>query len=232
MKTTSAWTRTLLFLIVCLAAGSLAARAQEAAPKKDDLALAIADAQKANQAALAKYSWKVKTSLAKEGGAQATSVTEMRFNSEGKIDATTVSAESNVQKQPGLRGRAQENKMNEFAAYLEKVLKHSSQYIFMSKGTLVDVFDRAKVTPGEGSTEVVAGDLFVKGDVLNLSVDPASNLPQKLNFTTTLDKDTITGTVTFAKMEKGPNKPTKFEIKVPTQALTITSETYDWLEQK
>ncbi len=196
------------------------------------MALKVADAQKANQAALAKYSWKVKTNLTKEGGTQASSVTEMRFTSEGKIDATTISAESNVQKQPGIRGRRQEAALDDFAAYLERVMKHASQYIFMSRGTLVDVFDRGTMTEGKESVDLAAGNLFIKGDQLAMSFDPASSLAQKLNFTTTLDTDTITGVVTFARIENGPSKPAKFELNIPTQKLTITSETYDWIEQK
>ena len=215
--------------LVALAGGAVVA---QETPGNDDMALKVANAQKANQAVIAKYSWKVKTNLAKEGGTQASSVTEMRFDSAGKIDATTISAESNVQKQPGLRGRRQEAALDDFAAYLERVMKHASQYIFMSKGTLVDVFDRGKVTEGKESVDLAAGDLFVKGDQLAMSFDPASNLAQKVNFTTTLDQDTITGVVTYARMENGPNRPTRFELKIPTQQLTITSETYDWLEQK
>jgi hypothetical protein len=102
----------------------------------------------------------------------------------------------------------------------------------MTKGTLVDVFDRATIAQTEGSVDVSAGGIFVKGDELFMSVDPASKLARKLTFKTTLDQDTITGVVTFAKMENGPNKPTQLEIQVPTQAIVIKSETYNWIEQK
>ena len=221
----------LVALVLVVLAGT-APFAQEGKTNSDDMALRVADAQKANQAALARYSWKVKTNLTKEGGTQASSVTEMRFNSEGKVDATTITAESNVQQQPGLRGRRQEAALDDFAAYLERVMKQASQYIFMSRGTLVDVFDRGKLTEGKESVDLAAGDLFAKGDKLAMSFDPASSLALKLDFTTTLDQDTITGVVTFARMENGPNKPAKFELSIPGQKLTITSETYDWIEQK
>jgi hypothetical protein len=122
--------------------------------------------------------------------------------------------------------------IEDFDAYLEGVLKQSFQYVFMSKGTLVDVFDGAKITQGESSIDVAASDIFVKGDKLNMSVDPASKLATKLNFTTTLEDDTITGVVTMAAIDKGPSKPTRIEIDVPTQSIKIVSETYDWIEQK
>jgi hypothetical protein len=219
-------------VIFAIAVWPMAALPQDAKPKSDDLAIAVADATKANMAAMQKYTWRVKTNLAKDGESMATSVSEMRFSTEGKLESTNIGGESNIEKKPGLRGRQQEKKMKEFGEYLQGVLAHSFQYIFMSKGTLVDVFDRAKIKETEGGIDVAAGDLFVKGDELLISVDPVTRLAQKLSFRTTLDKDTITGAVTFAKIEDGPNRPTRLEIEIPTQAVKITSETYDWILQK
>jgi hypothetical protein len=203
-----------------------------AQPTSDDLALALANAQKANQAAITKWSWKVKANLNMEGESKATNVVEMRFNTEGKLDATLVSSESNMEQKRGIRGKAQANQIEDFEKYLEGVLKHSFQYIFMSKGTLVDVFDGAKITQGAENIDVAAADVFVKGDQLSMAMNPKDNLPYKLSFKTTLGEDTITGSVTMAAIENGPSKPTKFEIDVPTQAIKISSETYDWIEQK
>jgi len=231
VKSQSAFGRILVVLAVALFAFPIAA--QEAAkPNSDELALAVANAQKANLVALTKYSWRVKSNLAKDGASMATTLTEMRFSTEGKLEATNVGGESNVEKKPGFRGRQQEKQMQDFAVYLEGVLNHSFKYIFMSKGTMVDMFDRAKIAQTESSVDVTAGGLFVKGDELFLSVDPANHLARKLTFKTTLEGDTITGVVDFAKIENGPNKPTHLEIQVPTKAIRIVSETYDWIEQK
>jgi hypothetical protein len=224
--------RVLAALIALLSAGPVASRSQESTPKSDELALAVADAMKANTMALNKYSWRSKASLTKDGELMATTVTELRFNTEGKLEATTIGGESQVEKKPGLRGRQQAKRMEDFQKYLEGVLDHSFKYIFMSKGTLVDVFDRAQITRTADAVDVSAGSLFVKGDELFMSVDPASHLTNKMTFKTTLEEDTITGVVMFARIENGPNKPTRWEIEIPTQAIKIVSETYDWIEQK
>lgn len=232
MNTKSVIGRTLVVVAVTMLAWMVVAAAQEAAQDSDQLALTVANAQKANQAELAKYSWKVSTSISKEGKEEYTSVSEMRFGDNGKIDATTLESKSDAKKERGLRKHVEEKKIDEFASYLESVIKHSSQYIFMSKGTLVDMFDRAKITRGESDIHVAATDVFVKGDQVKMSVDSASNLEQKLSFTTTLDKDTIMGDVTFAKMEDGPSKATEFVLTIPTQSLKIKAETYDWMKQE
>ncbi len=220
--------RLYIMALLCICLFATAAAATEA----DDLALAVADAQKANQGAITKYSWEVKTELFMEDVSKATSISECRFNSEGKLESTVIGGESSTEKKRGVRGHRQEKKMEDFAAYLEGVLEHSFQYIFMSKGTLVDVFDRAKIAETEKSIDVSAGDLFVKGDVLSMSVDPATKLATGLTFKTTLGEDTIQGTVSMKMLENGPGTPGHIEIEIPTQKIKITSETYDWTKQK
>ncbi len=207
-------------------------KSEEVTPKSDELALAVANAQKASTAAIHKYSWNVKTDLAVNGESKASAVTAMRFDTEGKLQTTRVGGESKMEKKPGLRGRAQANKIEDFSAYLEKVLGHSFKYIFMSKGTLVDVFDRAKITPSESNVEVAASSLFVKDDGVVMSVDPSTYSTRKLTFKANLDGDAIQGTVDYAPIENGPNRVTRMQIEVPSQSLKIASETYDWLEQK
>jgi hypothetical protein len=232
MKTRSVLSLSAIILSIMMFFLAVPASAQDAKPDSDQLALDVANAQQANRAALAKYSWRVKTQLTKDGETMATNVTEMRFNSDGKLETTKIAGESNIEEKRGLRGRQQEKKLNDFGEYLEGVLDQAFNYVFMSKGTLVDVFDRAKITHTESSVDVSAGDLFVKGDELSMTLDPADKLTRTLTFKTTKGEDTIIGTVTLNKIENGPNRPTKFEIQIPAQSLVISSETYDWLLQK
>ncbi len=203
-----------------------------AATDTDQLALDVANAQKANQAAITKYSWHTKTDLAMDGVSKANVINEVRFNTEGKLESTVVGGESSVEQKRGVRGRQQKKKTDEMSEYLTNVLELSFKYIFMSKGTLVDVFDKAKITEAEKSIDISAADIFVKGDVLSMTVDPATKLTTGLTFTTIMGEDTITGSVTMGMIENGPGKPTHVEIDIPTQKIKITSETYDWIEQK
>ncbi len=237
----------ILAAVLCLAliGGAIATAEEEAKPQgeepaendakkqdADQLALDVSDAQKANVAAIATYTWRVKSSIAVEGETKATSITEMRFDSEGKLESTHIGGESSVKKKPGLRGRRQQKKMEEFADYLQGVLEHSFNYIFLSKGTLVDVFDRAKITESEDGIDISAVNLFVDADSLFMSVRPETKLPRQLVFYTTLEDDAIDGTVKMHTLEDGPSTPEHIQFDIPTQNIVITSETYDWIAQK
>jgi len=231
--TTYLWFRRAAAVLgVALIGTGIAAQPQAGPAGSDDLALAVADAQSANLTAIAKYSWRVKSNIALEGESKATTITEMRFNADGKLEASNIGGESSVKKKRGLRGRRQQKKIEDFGEYLQGVLDHSFKYIFLSKGTMVDIFDRAKIAESDSSIDISAGDLFVKADELFLSVDPATKLVRKLTFKTTLGEDTIQGVVTLDTVENGPSKPASLEFDIPTQNVKITSETYDWVEQK
>ena len=178
------------------------------------------------------YTWRIKTNLSVEGELKATILNEMRFNTEGELESTNIGGESYVEKKRGLRGRMQRSKMEDFAEYLQGVLDQSFKYIFMSKGTLVDVFDRGDIKHTEESIDIQAKNIFIKADSLYMSIDPDTKLANVLSFSTMLGEDRINGQVKMKMIEDGPNKPIKLEIEVPGQAIKITSETYDWIEQK
>lgn len=197
----------------------------------DQLALTVGDAQQSNLKALKKYTWTTDTKLMKGGETKASAVNDMSFDADGKLQATEVSEESSVKKKRGLRGHVQKKKMGEFDQYLEGLLEQCFNYIFMSKGTLVNLFDVAKITEAKDAIQIDASNLFVKGDSIALNVDSTSHLPIGLTFKTTYEQDAVSGSVTFAQIENGPNHPTRFELQVPSKELEIMSETSDWAMQ-
>ncbi len=205
---------------------------ETAAPDTDALAIAVSDAQKANTAALTQYNWQTTTELTMEGESKATSIALMQFDDDGKLQSDSIGGESSMKQKRGLRGRAQKKKVGEFEEYLEGVLKQSFQYIFLSKGNLVDIFDKAEITEGEGGTVITSANLFVKGDALTMSVDPTTNLLNGLTFDTTYGEDAITGTVKFKTLKDGPNHPDTFELTIPSKEITITSNTHDWAKKQ
>ena len=232
MSTNVTYRRVLVLLGVAAVAWPAAARSQAASASPEELASAVADAQKANLAALAKFTWRVKSDLSVEGQPKASSVSDMRFSPEGKLQVTQISAESTEEDKGGVRGRRQEKKTEDLAEYLKQVLDQSFKYIFMSKGTLVDVFDRGKVTDTEGGAQVVATGLLVEGDELSMSVDSASKLATKVSFKTSLGEDAIQGTVSLSKPEGGPSRPERLELEIPSKQMKIQSQTSDWAELK
>ena len=106
-----------VFIGAMMIAGGIVAAPQDEAANTDELALAVANAQKANLATIAKHSWRVKSSISMEGEEKATSITEMMFDSEGKLQATLIGGESKVEK------KKEYQKLNLWGRILEVLLQ-------------------------------------------------------------------------------------------------------------
>ena len=232
MKIRAGFKLSLMALGILIMVWSASAFSQGEKEDSDELALSAANAFYLFQDLTLLVDIGDKTNLSSEGELKATILNEMRFNTEGELESTNIGGESYVEKKRGLRGRMQQSKMEDFAEYLQSVLDQSFKYIFMSKGTLVDVFDRGDIKHTKDSIDIRGKNIFIKADSLYMSLDPDTKLASMLSFSTMLGEDRINGQVKMKRIEDGPNRPIQLEIDVPGKAINITSETYDWIEQK
>lgn len=114
-------------------------------------------------------------------------------------------------------------------------VKLALSYTMMSKGELVDLFDKASISEGEGelagSAHASAKGIKVEGDELNIWVDKETNLSRKLSFTSMSGTDKVSGTIIFKKIAEGPNHPIKITLELPDQGMEINVENFDYLKQ-
>ena len=118
------------------------------------LALSVSKAYTQNLDELKKYVWKRSTDLYIDTQKAATVITDWSFDANGKVHGKVVDTKSYIKKKPGIRGNMQENKAEDLVDYYGKALEQSSHYLFMSKGDLVDFFDKAKID--ESGADIVA----------------------------------------------------------------------------
>lgn len=222
------------FLIVSLAAFLCSAlvgdAASQAGGSTSELALKVADAQKANMTNLQAYRWRVTTDMQSAGASKAKVVNEIAFDAEGKVKATPVAGEMGEEDKRGLRGRKQDKAMNEMADYMGKALQQSLAYMYMSKGTMVDMFDTATITTENGATKVVGKDVYVKGDEVTMLLDAKTLLTNHLTFKTTMGADVINGDVTYAPLKDGTSRVTKSVIDIPAKQMKMISESSDFVK--
>jgi hypothetical protein len=195
-----------------------------------NLAMKVGDAQKANMARLQSYRWRVKSDLQSGGVSKATVVNEISFDAEGKVKAEPISGEATEEQKPGLRGRRQSKELDATAEYLGKVLEQSLAYMFMSKGTLVDMFEAATITTAGDATTVTGKDVYVKGDQVVMTLDTATLLTRRLTFTSPMGTDVINGDVTYELLKDGTNRVTKSVMEVPAKQAKILSDSYDFVK--
>ncbi|MBL7857553.1 MAG: hypothetical protein JNM57_07680 [Cyclobacteriaceae bacterium] len=198
---------------------------------KEQLALSISKADDANTEKLKAYIWKRKSDVSIDGQVKLTTITEFSYDDQGKLQANVVDAQSSVKQKPGLRGKMQENAAEDKMDYVSKSLDLALSYTFMSKGQLLDFFEKATVTEKEGVYEATAENVNIQGDKLTIWVDKKTNLYIKKTFSSLLGKDPVNGEINFEKFSSGINHGTTTLLNMPAQKMKIDAKNQDYSQR-
>ncbi len=208
--------------------------AQETDPAQR--ALKYSEVQQKNTDALKTYSWKTRTVVTKDEKPMMTMLIQARFDAKGKLQHTTISNESHVDKKRGVRGKKQKKKMEELSQLIEAVVRLQGSYVVMSKGQLVDFFENAAFQDGMGDMagmkRIHGKSVLAAGDELTIWVDPSTGLNQKLTIKAPLDEKTIVdGTIDYKAIKGGPTTASISVLNISSQKISIKSERFDFIKQ-
>lgn len=207
--------------------------ASQAQDDLESLALQVGKAEEANLAKLKSYVWKRQSETFVSEVLKATVVMACEFDSAGKLVVTPVDATTTVEQQRGIRGRMQQNAMEDNMDYVGKALELSAHYIYMTKGQLIDLFSKCSLTTLENGTLVVTGsDVYVKGDQLIMHVDPRTHLFLYKGFTTKLGEDAISGSAEYLTFtSSGVSHVDKTTLLLPAKKARIVAVNKDYSQR-
>jgi hypothetical protein len=218
-----------LFIVVFFSVFAFTASAQN---DKEALSLNISKAEDANLQKLKMYLWKRKSDGYIQGQLKATVYSEFSFDNAGKLQVKVVDATSDIKKKPGLRGKMQENAINDKAEYIAKALDMSIQYTYMTKGQLLDFFGKATISKKEDGTLVATADnVYVQGDKLTIYIDPLTNLFKYKEFKSLLGKDPISGQVNYESFNSGVSHVSTTNLEMPAQKMTVKAVNQDYSQR-
>jgi hypothetical protein len=222
---------TIIALVIIIA---LPVKAQDTDPAQR--ALQYAEVQQKNIAALKAYSWKTRTVITMDEKPMMTMLIQARFDADGKLQHTTISSESHVDKKRGMRGKKQKKKIEELSQLIEKVVRLQATYVIMSKGQLVDYFEKAAIQDGMGEMagmkRFYAKSVLAPNDDLTIWIDPSTGLNQKLTIKAPLDEKTVVnGIIDYKAIKDGPTTASVSVLKIPSQKIKIKSERFDYIKQ-
>ena len=212
--------------IIGIALGLLAS-AQEI--DKTKLALDVSAANEANNVKLKQYIWKLKLDGYVNKELKVTTLTEMKFGPDGKLVATPIDAKTTVQAKPGVRGRMQQSAAEDNVEYMAKAADVMAQYAYMSKGQLVDFFDKATVTTDGKVITATAKNVMQAGDEMTILIDPVTHLFIRKTFKAKSGADPIEGTIDYATFTTtGINHVSKCYLMMPAKAMQVNTENIDY----
>ena len=106
----------------------------------------------------------------------------------------------------------------------------------MSKGQLVDFFEKATFEDGtgemKGMQKVHGKNVLVSNDELTIWIDPSTGLNRKLVVKSPLDETTIVdGTIDYREIKDGPTTASVSLFTIAAQGISIKSERFDFIKQ-
>jgi hypothetical protein len=195
---------------------------------KEKLALNVSKAEAQNQENLKQFIWKRTSNVFLSNQLKLTTVTEFSFGPDGKLVTKVIDATTTVKQKPGLRGAAQKSAVDDKMDYIQKALELSLNYAFMSKGELIDFFDKATITQKDGFIEAVASNVHINGDKLLVRIDTATNLFVYKEFSSLLGKDVVSGKLNYDKFSNGTEHGTTTTLDMPVQKMRIEGTNQDY----
>lgn len=215
-----------LTLFVCLFAFGLSTHAQT---EKDKLALEVSKVDTENTEKLKAYIWKFHALVMGEGDNRTTLVSEFSYDESGALNVQVVDGETTIKKKPGIRGKIQENAIEDKMDYVAKALRYALTYTYMTKGQLLDFFDKAELTESRGVLVATAKNIMVDGDELTIEIDMETKRYLKKSFSSKLGEDQISGEVEYEVFKtSGVNHISTTTLHLPAEGIHIEGENKDY----
>lgn len=181
--------RTCLLLALALLVAPLPeAHSQVATTSKDPAqwALIYSNNLEKNRAALANYTWQYRVMVMEGEELLYVDTLEASYSPESGLTTRTLEHDLKIKERKGLLSKAgQEKRLAEIQEKIEFLKGILQAYVYMSRGSVVDFFDKAEVTEAVGydnALRVDAGDVLRKGDYVTLYGDRGTARPLNLTF--------------------------------------------------
>jgi hypothetical protein len=188
---------------------------------------------KANAAALKMYAWTMRVEITLKGEPKPAKLFAMRFDADGKVEKTQLTADAPQQKQRGLKGRIIEKKTEEFKEWAGDLVDICKGYLAPSPALLQSFFAKVLTAQAPGGfVQLYAEDLIAPGDKLVYEIDPKTQAINRVLFHATLDGDPIDGEVKMAAVPGGaPTYASTVTVNAPAKHLTAKIENYGYTRQ-
>lgn len=198
---------------------------------KDQFALDVSKADAANTEKLKSFIWKRNATATVKGEVKATVVNELSFNEKGEIQVTNIDAETTDRQKRGIRGRIQQNVMEDNMDYVGNALQLALSYTYMTKGQLIDFFGKSTITEKDGTIEVAGENVYMEGDKLTIIIDAATKLFMNKKFSSKLGEDPMDGEIKYEKFSSGVVHGSETILNLPGKNAVINAKNQDYSQR-
>lgn len=192
----------------------------------------FAQAQQKNAAELRQYTWKSRTEVRKGSETKSVQLNQMRFDIDGILQQTQISATQQELPTRGLRGLIAKKKKEEFVNTVTSLGELAKSYSKLSPEKMKQFFENAVFTPEKNPAQnllrIQAKDVLQPGDMMTIWVDIATQKQRKIEIQTTFDKNPVRIVSEFQDLTNGPTYMARSVIDYPNDELVITTDNFEY----
>jgi hypothetical protein len=177
-----------------------------------------------NAKQMKEYEWKQRVTVFRKGKPTEPIIDQVRFDSSGKMERTTISAPAE-QPSGGIRGRIAANTKSEVKGIMELVGQYNKPQ------QIVDTVRKGTISESGSEIRVEANSLIQPTDSLTMLVDPTTHHARHIDIRTAYDGSPMTIAQDYSPIPEGPNMMKTMKVSVPQKGLAINIDSYDFVRQ-
>lgn len=184
-------------------------------------------AMAANAKRMMQYEWKQRITVIRKGQTSEPIINQVRFDSSGQLQRTTLSAPEQKQKR-GLRGRIAAGVKEDVQQIMELAASYNKPQ------QIVEAVKKAQISqaPGSAVVRAQATGVVKPTDSMTILLNPATHLAKHIDITTDYEGQPMTIAQDYAPVSAGgPNVMKTMRVSVPSKALVINVDSYDYTRQ-
>lgn len=196
----------------------------------------IGQRMRENAEALKDYSWKMRTEMKLEGESRVVNLQQLRFDISGELQKTQLGAPPQPKSAKGIRGRKMKQKQAEIQKLMKGLSETAMAYLHANPQQLNAFLSKANVWQGQrggagGATRIEGSGLVKPGDSVNIYVDSATKMVQKLEAESEYEGKPVLIQADYRTMQNGPTYVAKATVNYPEAQMELIVENFDYMRQ-
>jgi hypothetical protein len=177
----------------------------------------------ANAKRVVQYEWKQRITVVRKGRPAEPVVDQVRFDSTGQMQRTTISAPA--QEKRGVRGRIATGVKED----VKDIMSLAGSY--NKPQQMVEAVKKAEISQTPSAIRLQANSLIKPSDSLVMLVNSATHLATRVDIKTDYEGGPMTITQDYERIPGGPNMMKTMRVSVPGKDLVVNVASYDFVQQ-
>lgn len=217
-----------VFVALAVALGAMPMARAQTAPS--EMAVRVAEAQKANAALMQQYSWTSRTEITDQGTVKDIRLDLVNYGPDGMLQRTAMNDQSAALPIGFLRRKIAEHDRQKVEDYLTGLRGLLEQYTLPTATRVQEFMSRASATgpDANGFFQVTGQGVVVPGDTFTVWIDPRARHLRKIQAGTTFQGDAVSVSAAFATLVSGLNHVAYADVIVPTKHIVVQVQNFNY----